>query len=138
MFACTVSNSPAVCDVCQLSYMRLTPLIGTSGTTQETNVKHPWQFLIKSACNDIARAGVLRCRKDIVGVAHKLHHLDGTPVLKQERLFLQRLHSRKLSRDVSFKAASADSVQPTRHLLVPCLPCTCIAYTMKVTCKPKC
>jgi len=53
-----------------------------------------------------------------VGVAQRLQQLDGTPVLKQERLFLQRLHSRKLSRDVSFKIASDGNMQPARNMLV--------------------
>jgi len=53
-----------------------------------------------------------------VGVAQRLQQLDGTPVLKQERLFLQRLHSRKLSRDVSFKTASNGNMQPARNMLV--------------------
>ncbi|DBA99487.1 TPA: hypothetical protein ACH3X3_012075 [Trebouxia sp. C0006] len=56
-------------------------------------------------------------RKDIVGVAQRLQQLDGSPVLKQERLFLQRLHSRKLSRDVSFKSASDGNMQPARNML---------------------
>lgn len=43
-------------------------------------------------------------------MAMRLQHLDGTPVLKQERLFLQRLHSRKLTRDASFKRTSDDSL----------------------------
>ncbi|KAL0026482.1 hypothetical protein WJX77_001728 [Trebouxia sp. C0004] len=55
--------------------------------------------------------------KDIVGVAQRLQQLDGSPVLKQERLFLQRLHSRKLSRDVSFKSASDSNMQPARNML---------------------
>ena len=53
-----------------------------------------------------------------MGVAQRLQQLDGTPVLKQERLFLQRLHSRKLSRDVSFKSASDGNMQPSRKMLV--------------------
>ena len=53
-----------------------------------------------------------------MGVAQRLQHLDGTPVLKQERLFLQRLHSRKLSRDVSVKAAPDGNVQRARNMLV--------------------
>lgn len=65
-------------------------------------------------------------RKDIVGVAARLQHLDGTPVLKQERLFLQRLHSRKLTRDASFKNTSGDTAVGARHMLVsfwlPCAP----------------
>ena len=67
--------------------------------------------------------GLSCCRKDVVGVAARLQHMDGTPVLKQERLFLQRLHSRKLTRDVSFKSASGDAVVNARHMLVSfCLP----------------
>ena len=67
------------------------------------------------------------CRKDIVGVAARLQHMDGTPVLKQERLFLQRLHSRKLTRDESFKSASGDTMVNAKHMLVNfCLPpCEC-------------
>lgn len=57
-------------------------------------------------------------RKGIVGVAARLQHLDGIPVLKQERLFLQRLHSRKLTRDASFKTAPNDNVARARNLLV--------------------
>ncbi len=53
-----------------------------------------------------------------MGVAQRLQQLDGSPVLKQERLFLQRLHSRKLSRDVSFKSASDGNMQPARNMLV--------------------
>ena len=65
---------------------------------------------------------MLGCRKDIVGVAHQLQQLDGTPVLKQERVFLQRLHSRKLSRDVSFKSTSSENTIRARNMLV--LPAT--------------
>ena len=53
-----------------------------------------------------------------MGVAGRLQHLDGTPVLKQERLFLQRLHSRKLTRDASFRTAPNDNVARARNLLV--------------------
>lgn len=53
-----------------------------------------------------------------MGVAQRLQQLDGSPVLKQERLFLQRLHSRKLSRDVSFKSASDGNMQPVRNMPV--------------------
>jgi len=63
-----------------------------------------------------------------VGVAQRLHQLDGTPVLKQERLFLQRLHSRKLSRDVSFKSASNGNMQPARHMLVSSLSAMLYIY----------
>ncbi len=65
------------------------------------------------------------CRKDIVGVAQRLQQLDGTPVLKQERLFLQRLHSRKLSRDVPFKSTADDNVLRARSMLV-CAACSAL------------
>lgn len=61
---------------------------------------------------------MLACRKDIVGPARNLQHLDGTRVLKQERLFLQQLHARKLSRDISSRRTSQAHLLRARQMLV--------------------
>ncbi len=68
-----------------------------------------------------------------MGVAQRLQQLDGSPVLKQERLFLQRLHSRKLSRDVSFKSASDGNMQPARNMLV-CIPSAMLYMSCDLVC----
>lgn len=59
----------------------------------------------------------LMYRKDIVGMARSLQQVDGTRVLKQERVFLQQLQARKLSRDIS-RRPTDDNLARARHMLV--------------------
>ena len=56
-------------------------------------------------------------RKEIVGMARNLQHLDGSQVLKQERVFLQQLQARKLSRDIS-RRPTDDNLARARQMLV--------------------
>lgn len=50
-------------------------------------------------------------------MARNLQQVDGSRVLKQERVFLQQLQARKLSRDIS-RRPTDDNLARARQMLV--------------------